>query len=70
MESNDYIFLKNNLDKHNFRDTFNPLSQIPIKMKVSLLVTLLKGVWSIIFCFKGKSWGSPPFSVTTACRIS
>lgn len=41
MESNDHIFKKNNLDKPNFRDTFKLLSQIPIKKKVPLLVTLL-----------------------------
>lgn len=34
MESNDHIFFKNNLDKHNFRDTFN-LFHKPIKMKVN-----------------------------------
>lgn len=45
MESNAHIFFKNNLDKHNFRDAFNLLSQIPIKVKVPLLVTVLeKGV--------------------------
>lgn len=42
MECNDHIFFKNNLDKHNFGDTFNLLSQIQIKMKVPLLVTLLE----------------------------
>lgn len=45
MGSIDHIFFHNNLDKRNFRDTFDLLSQIPIQMKAPLLLTPLeKGV--------------------------